>query len=96
MLYNKSKTPIIKVSIKENRDTYVFEVEDNGIGIPNNKFDKIFDRFYRVDKARTTNLGGTGLGLSIVKTLVEQMQGEILVLSEENKGSVFIIEIKKQ
>ncbi|MFK4784421.1 sensor histidine kinase [Fusobacterium sp. MFO224] len=96
LLYNKSKTPIIKVSIKENRDTYVFEVEDNGIGIPNNKFDKIFDRFYRVDKARTTNLGGTGLGLSIVKTLVEQMQGEILVLSEENKGSVFIIEIKKQ
>ena len=48
-----------------------------------------------MDKARTTNLGGTGLGLSIVKALVEQLNGEISVVSEENKGSTFKIEIKK-
>lgn len=96
ILYNKSYVPNVKIIIKEIRDNYFFRIEDNGIGIPQNKFNKIFDRFYRVDKARTTNLGGTGLGLSIVKTLVEQLNGNISLTSEENKGSVFEITIKKQ
>ncbi|MDP0489261.1 MAG: ATP-binding protein [Fusobacterium sp. JB020] len=96
IVYNKSEIPKVNISIKENYATYSINVTDNGIGIPKNKLNKIFDRFYRIDKARTTNLGGTGLGLSIVKTLVEQLDGEISVLSEENKGSTFKIEIKKQ
>lgn len=96
ILYNKSSIPNVKIIIKEIRDNYFFKIEDNGIGIPKNKFNKIFDRFYRIDKARTTNLGGTGLGLSIVKTLVEQLNGNISLTSEENKGSIFKIMIKKQ
>lgn len=95
ILYNKSKIPHSEISIKESYTHYVLEIKDNGIGIPRNKLNKIFDRFYRVDKARTTNLGGTGLGLSIVKALVEQLNGTISVISEENKGSTFKIEIKK-
>lgn len=95
ILYNNSKIPHSEIFLKESYTHYVLEIKDNGIGIPRNKLNKIFDRFYRVDKARTTNLGGTGLGLSIVKALVEQLNGEISVISEENKGSTFKIEIKK-
>lgn len=95
ILYNNSKIPNIEILLKESYTHYVFEIKDNGVGIPNNKLNRIFDRFYRVDKARTTNLGGTGLGLSIVKALVKQLNGEISVISEENKGSTFKIEIKK-
>lgn len=67
------------------------EVEDTGIGIREKHHERIFERFYRVDKARSRELGGTGLGLSIVKHLVRRLHGEISVESEVARGSRFTI-----
>ena len=65
------------------------EVADTGIGIPREHLPRIFDRFYRVDKSRSRDLGGVGLGLSISKTLVESHHGQIEVESTPGKGSTF-------
>ena len=89
IIYNTSEIPSIEVDITEEKSKYLFSVKDNGIGIPQDKLKKVFDRFYRVDKARTSNMGGTGLGLAIVKELVEQFGGEIVIESSEHKGSNF-------
>ena len=66
-------------------------VADTGIGIAKENLGKIFDRFFRVDKARSREQGGSGLGLSICKWIVEAHQGEIKVESELGKGSSFIV-----
>ena len=89
IIYNTSEIPSIEVDITEEKSKYLFSVKDNGIGIPQDKLKKVFDRFYRVDKARTSNMGGTGLGLAIVKELVEQFGGEIVIESSEHEGSNF-------
>jgi two-component system phosphate regulon sensor histidine kinase PhoR len=70
------------------------EVEDTGIGIPQAHQVRIFERFYRVDRARSRELGGTGLGLSIVKHLVQQLGGTVSVSSRLGKGSTFSVELE--
>ena len=64
-------------------------MKDNGVGIPEADQEHIFERFYRVDKARSRETGGTGLGLSIVKQLVTMHDGEITVSSKPGQGSEF-------
>lgn len=72
----------------------VLEVEDTGIGIPQHHLSRIFERFYRVDRARSREVGGTGLGLSIVKHLVQGLGGEVTVASRVGKGSVFRVTLR--
>jgi two-component system phosphate regulon sensor histidine kinase PhoR len=74
-------------------DKVRISVADTGIGIPKKDLPRIFERFYRVDKARSRSSGGTGLGLSIVKHLVELHRGSIRVDSELGLGSTFTIEL---
>jgi two-component system, OmpR family, sensor histidine kinase BaeS len=74
----------------------VIELHDTGIGIPLQDLPKIWDRFYRVDKSRTSKTGGSGLGLYLVKQIVETHGGEISVASREDEGSTFSIFLKNQ
>ncbi len=83
----------IKAFITRNGDHVQIRVDDTGIGISKKHLTRIFDRFYRVDKARSRNLGGTGLGLSIAKEIVDLHQGEIEIDSKVGSGTSIIIRI---
>jgi two-component system phosphate regulon sensor histidine kinase PhoR len=76
-------------------DQVVLEVEDTGIGIPERDLPRIFERFYRADKARSRELGGTGLGLSIVKHLVQSMHGSVRASSRPGKGTTFEVRLPR-
>jgi len=81
----------IRISVFRSGDEVVMEIDDNGIGIAPADLDRIFERFYRVDKARSRQLGGTGLGLAIVKHIVIAHKGHIAVRSRINQGSTFSV-----
>lgn len=86
--FNKDSGSIV-ISGKSNEDKVIVTIEDTGIGIPEKDLPRIFERFYRVDKGRSRELGGTGLGLSIVKHIIELYEGSVSVESELEKGSKF-------
>jgi signal transduction histidine kinase len=83
----------VTLALERRENLAVFEVSDTGIGIPPAEQEKIFDRFYRVDKARSRELGGTGLGLSIARWIVQLHRGTIAVTSEPQRGSTFTVNL---
>jgi signal transduction histidine kinase len=83
----------LTLSLEKRNGVALVQVADTGIGIPPEEIDKVFDRFYRVDKARSRELGGAGLGLSIAKWIAELHRGRITVESEPNIGSTFTVHL---
>ena len=90
--YNRSGGQVW-VNIREKGEDLVIRVRDNGVGIPQESLDRIFERFYRVDKGRSRKQGGTGLGLSIVKHIVNFYHGTIRVTSQLEEGTEFTVAI---
>jgi two-component system phosphate regulon sensor histidine kinase PhoR len=85
----------VEINASAAGDRVILTLRDTGIGIPSADIHRIFERFYRVDKARSRQLGGTGLGLAIVKHLVEAQHGTIGVESELNRGSTFTVSLPR-
>lgn len=83
----------IEITAGQKEDMVWVSVRDNGIGIPQNDVDKVFDRFYRVDKARSRESGGTGLGLSIAKEIVSRHNGRIELTSKPGKGTIITMSL---
>ncbi|GAA0484047.1 sensory box histidine kinase PhoR [Salinibacillus aidingensis] len=86
----------INIGAEENRNEVQINITDTGIGIPQEHLPRIFERFYRVDKARSRNSGGTGLGLAIVKHIAEAHDGKIEVESTINEGTTFSVRVPKK
>ncbi|MCT6877339.1 MAG: cell wall metabolism sensor histidine kinase WalK, partial [Lactobacillus apis] len=84
---------VITVKLRQEQQKIVLSISDQGLGIPREDLGKIFDRFYRVDKARSREQGGTGLGLAIAKEIVNEHHGKIWANSSEGKGSTFYISL---
>jgi two-component system sensor histidine kinase VicK len=83
----------ITCGLIETNDSVIFSISDEGLGIPKRDLANVFDRFFRVDKARARSMGGTGLGLAISKEVVQKHKGKIWVESTEGKGTTFYISL---
>lgn len=83
----------VRVTLDADHQFFMFEVRDSGIGIPEDSLAHIYERFYRVDKSHSREIGGTGLGLSITKSVVLMHRGSITVTSIEGEGSSFLVKI---
>ena len=81
----------VEVSLRHDNGWVVFTVADNGVGIPVEDLPRIFERFYRVDKARSREAGGTGLGLSIVREMVKRRKGTITAANRVEGGAIFTV-----
>ena len=92
--YNKTGGTVTAKIMKDASNVY-FSVSDTGIGIPEEHIKRLFERFYRVDKGRSRDMGGTGLGLAIVKHIVNTMKGTIEVSSKYGEGSEFLVTIPR-
>lgn len=87
---------VVTIRLTENDEYGIIEIADQGIGIEKSELPRVFERFYRVDRARSRNSGGTGLGLAIVKHLVEAHHGKLHVDSEVGKGTSIQVSIPKK
>jgi two-component system sensor histidine kinase VicK len=85
----------IGIEVRETDQEVIMVISDQGIGVPHDKLDRIFDRFYQVDGSSKRRFGGTGIGLALVKRIVEAHKGRIWVTSEMKKGSSFFVTLPK-
>lgn len=90
--YN-SENGWVHVSLNADHQFFYIKVEDNGIGIPEESLDRIFERFYRVDKSHSKEIGGTGLGLALTRSIVLMHRGAIKAFSTEGEGTIFNVRI---
>ncbi len=91
--YNKPEGGWVRISLNADRNYFYTTISDSGIGIPQESLDNIFERFYRVDKSHSREIGGTGLGLAITKSAIAMHRGAIRVSSKEGEGTTFSIRI---
>jgi two-component system sensor histidine kinase SenX3 len=83
----------VNVVVRHDGEAIEIEVADHGIGIPSRDLERIFERFYRVDRARSRDTGGTGLGLAIVRHVASNHGGDVRVMSSEGAGSTFTLRL---
>ncbi len=91
--YNKPEDGWVRISLNADRKYFYISIADSGIGIPEDAIDHIFERFYRVDKSHSREIGGTGLGLAITRSAIVMHHGAIRVASKPGEGSTFSIRI---
>ena len=91
--YNKPEGGWVRLSLNADRKYFFVTISDSGIGIPKESIDHIFERFYRVDKSHSREIGGTGLGLAITRSAIVMHKGAIRVSSTPGEGTVFSIRV---
>ena len=91
--YNDKQDGWVHVSLNADHQYFYVKVEDNGIGIPEESLDHIYERFYRVDKSHSREIGGTGLGLAITRNVILMHRGAIKAFSTEGEGTIFTVRI---